>query len=142
VVKICTQCHSVNAGGFRCVDCGGRLIHTSDAEAHDLPESVWKNQRVDYGARRGMIVRFLAIFAGALCALWGVRASFALEGSLRVAAAALSIAAGLGVWWFLYWAAGRAVRVWILAKGRVRKGRLARAMLLAILPTRSRTRSG
>ncbi|MSP24788.1 MAG: hypothetical protein EXR75_06400 [Myxococcales bacterium] len=45
-----------------------------------------------------------------------------------------SIALGLFVWWVLYRAAGRGVRVWILAKGRVRNGRLLRAIFLGMLP--------
>jgi hypothetical protein len=140
VVKICVRCHEVNAGGYRCVDCGGRLIHTSDPEAASLPASVWKNQRVDYGARRGMIVRFLAIIVGAVVALYGVREAVALERPWSWIAAALALTAGGLAWWFLHRAAGRGVRVWVLAKGRVRKGRLARALLLGLLPDRRGTR--
>jgi hypothetical protein len=134
VVKICTRCHYVNAGGFRCSECGGRLIHTSDAEARDLPSSVWKNQRVDYGARRGMILRFLAIFVGALTALFGLRESVALASPWSWIAAAVAVVTGLVVWRVLYHAAGRGVRVWVLAKGRVRKGRLLRAIVLGLWP--------
>jgi hypothetical protein len=136
VVKICLDCHYVNAGGYRCTECGGKLVHTSDPEAKDLPESVWKNQRVDYGARRGMIMRFVAIFIGAAVGLYGLRESFALGAPYSRLVAALSILAGLGVWWFLHRAASRGVRVWILAKGRVHRSRLARAILLSALPTR------
>lgn len=136
MVKICTRCHYVNAGGYRCVECGGRLIHTSDAEARDLPATVWKNQRVDYGARRGMIMRFLAIFIGALVALFGVRESVALDAPWNFVVALASIAFGLLVWWTLHRAATRGVRVWVLAKGRLRKGRLLRAMFAGVLPTR------
>jgi hypothetical protein len=138
VVKICLECHEVNAGGYRCVDCGGRLVLTSDPEAKALPESVWKNQRVDYGARRGMIVRFLAIFAGAGLALFGVRESIVLESPWSWISAVGSLVGGVALWWLLYRAAGRGVRVWILAKGRVHKGRLARAALSGVLPRRKR----
>ena len=140
MVKICTECHEVNAGGFRCVDCGGRLILTSDPEAQNLPDSVWKTQRVDYGARRGMIMRFLAIFIGAVTGLYGLRESVALDSPWNIIAALGSVAVGLAIWRFLYHAAGRGVRVWVLAKGKVRKGRLARAILLSLLPSRKRRR--
>jgi hypothetical protein len=138
VVKICLACHYVNAGGFRCVECGGKLVHTSDPEAKDLPESVWKNQRVDYGARRGMIMRFLAIFIGAMVALYGVRESFGLAAPWSRVMAVGSLAIGITIWWLLHRAATRGVRVWILAKGRVHTGRLVRAMLWSISPRAQR----
>lgn len=141
VVKICLDCHYVNAGGFRCVECGGTLVHTSDPAAKDLPPSVWRSQRVDYGARRGMILRFIAIFAGALVGLYGVRESVALEGRTAAVAASASVLLGLAVWWVIYRAAGRGVRVWILAKGRVHNGRLARAIFLGMLPLRRSRRA-
>ncbi len=119
----------MSPGGFRCDFCGGPLIHTDDARAHDLPESVWKSQRVDYGARRGMIVRFLAIFAGFFVAVWGVRSSVVYDPPVSYAVAAGSLVAGVALWWAIYVAAGRAVRVWVLRRGQVRKGRLAKALL-------------
>ena len=134
MVKICTECHYVNAGGFRCSECDGRLIMVTDPEAQELPASVWKNQRVDYGARRGMIMRFMAIFLGSFVGLYGFRASVVLESPYNIVFGALAIAAGLAVWRFFHWAAARVVRVWVLAKGRVHKGRLARAILISILP--------
>jgi hypothetical protein len=129
VVKICARCHEVSPGGFRCDSCGGPLIHTDDARAHELPEAVWKQQRVDYGARRGMIVRFLAIFAGFFVAVYGVRASVAYPAPLAYAVAAGSLLGGIAVWWAIYVAAGRAVRVWVLRRGQVHKRKLARALL-------------
>jgi hypothetical protein len=129
VVKICARCHEVSPGGFRCDHCGGPLIHTDDAKARDLPEAVWKQQRVDYGARRGMIVRFFAIFAGFFTAVYGVRASVAFSSPWSYLAAAGSLAAGIAVWWTIYVAAGRAVKVWVLRSGQVRKAKLARALL-------------
>lgn len=142
MVKICLDCHYVNAGGARCTECGGRLVMVSDPEAKDLPQSVWKNQRVDYGARRGMIVRFIAIFAGSIVGLYGFRASFGLEPPWSRVAAAGAIAFGLAVWWVLHRAATRGVRVWVLAKGRVHNGRLARAILLAMLPMKRSRKAG
>jgi hypothetical protein len=138
MVKICTQCHYVNAGGYRCCECGGKLIMVTDPEAQDLPPEVWKTQRVDYGARRGMIYRFLAIFLGAGIGLFVVRESIALAAPWSYVLAAFGVALGLGVWRFFHAAAGRGVRVWVLAKGKVRRGRLARAIFVSLLPTRRR----
>ncbi len=129
MVKICTKCNEVSPGGFRCDTCGGVLIHTSDAGAQNLPDAVWKQQRVDYGARRGMIVRFLAIFAGFFVMVFGVRNSVGFDRPWSFVGAGASLAAGVGVWWVIYVAAGRAVRVWVLRKGQLQKRKLARALL-------------
>jgi hypothetical protein len=129
VVKICARCHEVSPGGFRCDFCGGPLLHTDDERARDLPATVWKQQRVDYGARRGMIVRFLAIFAGFFVMVYGVRASVAFEAPTSYAVAGGSVVAGVLLWWTIYVAAGRAVKVWVLRRGQVHKRKLARALL-------------
>ncbi len=129
MVKICAKCLEVWPGGYRCDTCGGPLTHTSDAEAHELPDVVWKNQRVDYGARRGMIVRFLAIVIGAVAGLFLVRAAVPLPSPWNILGGAAGIAIGIAIWRFIYVAAGRAVRVWILQRGRVKTGRLVRALL-------------
>src|SRR5687767_8450683 len=110
VVEICARCHEVSPGGYRCDHCGGNLLHTSDTRAHDLPEGVWKQQRGDYGARRGMIVRFFAIFAGFFVMVYGVRSAVGFPAPWGYVGAAASLAAGVGVWWAIYVAAGRAVR--------------------------------
>lgn len=138
MVKICVDCHYVNAGGFRCCECDGRLIMVTDAEAHELPPEVWKTQRVDYGARRGMIYRFLAIFIGACTGLYGFRAAFAYEGNWFWAVAIGSIVVGIALWWTLHRAATRGVRVWVLAKGKVNHRRLARAIFISMIPWSSR----
>lgn len=140
MVKICLDCHYVNAGGFRCSECGGKLVHTSEPEAQALPPAVWKNQRVDYGARRGMIMRFLAIFAGVLVGLFGVRESVAFRAPWTWVVGLGSIGLGLLVWWILHRAATRGVRVWVLAKGKVNHRRLARAIFLGMLPWSGRRR--
>jgi hypothetical protein len=137
VVKICAKCHEVSPGGFRCDFCGGQLLHTDDTRARDLPETVWKQQRVDYGARRGMIVRFLAIFAGFFVAVYGVRSSVAYAAPWAYVVAAGSLLAGIGVWWTIYVAAGRAVRVWVLRRGQVHKRKLARALLAQAVRSKS-----
>jgi hypothetical protein len=129
VVKICARCLEVWPGGYRCDTCGGPLTHTSDEGAHALPEVVWKNQRVDYGARRGMIVRFLAIFAGAVLGLYLVRASVPLAAPWSYVGAIAGIGAGVLLWWTIYVAAGRAVRIWVLQRGKLHKRKLARALL-------------
>jgi hypothetical protein len=128
VVKICARCLEVWPGGYRCDTCGGPLTHTSDKKAHDLPEVVWKNQRVDYGARRGMIVRFLAIFAGFFVAVIGVRSSVVLPSPWSFVGAGAAILGGITLWWLIYVAAGRAVRVWVLRRGQLQKRKLARAL--------------
>ncbi len=130
------MCHEVNAGGFLCVDCGGRLILTSDPEAQNMPDSVWKTQRIDYGARRGMLMRFSGIFLGAMLGMFGLRESTALPMPWSIFGAVASLGAGVLLWRLFYHAAGRAVRVWVLAKGKVRRGRLARAILLSMIPGR------
>jgi hypothetical protein len=129
VVKICARCHEVSPGGYRCDACGGELLHTSDAKAKDLPEAVWRNQRVDYGARRGMIFRFLAIFAGSGVALYGVRASVAQPSPWSWIGAIAALSAGLLVWWTLYTAADRGVRIWVLRRGQLQKRKLAKVLL-------------
>ena len=140
MVKICTECNYVNAGGFRCCECDGRLIMVTDPEAQDLPPEVWKNQRVDYGARRGMIYRFFAIFFGAGIGLYALREAMILAEPWNLILSIGSVLLGLAVWRFFHAAAGRGVRVWVLAKGKLRKGRLARAILVSMLPTRRRRR--
>lgn len=134
MVKICVDCHYVNAGGFRCCECDGKLVMVTDAEAHDLPPEVWKTQRVDYGARRGMIMRFVAIFAGAIVGLLGVRESVAFASPAAWLVALASVGGGLLVWWVLHRAATRGVRVWVLAKGKVNHKRLAKAIVISMIP--------
>jgi len=90
---------------------------------------VWKNQRIDYGARRGMIVRFLGIFAGFVVAVIGVRESIAQPSPWALILALLSLGAGAGVWAAIYHLAGRGVRIWVLRKGQLQKRKLARALL-------------
>jgi len=129
VVKICASCHEINPGGYRCSMCGGELLMVSDDEAQALPEEVWRQQRVDYGARRGMIVRFLGIILGAVTGVFLVREAIVLDGPWNLVGAIAGIAVGLTVWRLIYLAAGRGVRIWVLRKGQLHKRKLARAML-------------
>jgi hypothetical protein len=128
MVKICLACHEVNAGGYRCHRCGGRLVHTDDPEARSLPETVWRSQRVDYGARRGMIARFLGIFAGAGVALYGVRSAVPLPSPWNAIGAVAAVLLGIVVWRLIHRAADRGVKLWVLDQSRVHKRRLARAL--------------
>lgn len=129
MVKICSRCYVVWAGGFRCEDCGGPLIHTDDERAKELPEGVWRNQRLDYGARRGMIVRFLGIFAGLAVALMGVRSSVVLASPWSWIGAIGSLLGGIALWRLVYVAADRGVRIWILRRGQLQKKKLAKVLL-------------
>jgi hypothetical protein len=138
VVKICVKCHEVSPGGFRCDHCGGALVHTDSQGARDLPEEVWKQQRVDYGARRGMVVRFNAIFLGAVLGLWGVRASFGLDAPWCYLAGVGSLLGGVFVWWMIYVWAGKAVRVWVLRRGQLHRRKMAKALLSQAVSTLKR----
>ena len=129
MVKICSRCFVVWAGGYRCEDCGAPLVHTDDAKAQELPEAVWRNQRLDYGARRGMIFRFMGIFAGLTVALLGVRWSVPQPSPWSWIGAFGSIVAGIALWRLMYVAADKGVRVWILRSGQLQKRKLARVLL-------------
>ncbi len=131
MVKICTRCHNIWPGGYRCPDdsCRGPLIHTDDKRAEDLPDLVWRNQRVDYGARRGMVFRFQAMVLGIVLGLIGVRASVPLDPPWSTVGIVGSLIGGLLVYWVLHEAAHRAVRVWVLRRGQLDKKKLAKALL-------------
>jgi hypothetical protein len=102
-----------------------------------MPEAVWRNQRLDYGARRGMIFRFMAIFAGLTVALLGVRWSVPQPSPWSYLGAAASIGVGVALWRLMYVAADRGVKIWILRSGQLQKGKLARALLSqAVTPSK------
>lgn len=90
---------------------------------------VWRNQRVDYGARRGMIFRFMGMFIAIVVGLFGVRSAVPLPSPWSWIGAAAAIAVAIGVWRFFHVAANRGVRIWVLRKGQVQKRKLARALL-------------
>jgi hypothetical protein len=129
VVKICLKCHNIWPGGYRCPGCGGQLVHTDDARARELPETVWRNQRVDYGARRGMVFRFQAMFLGIVLGLLGVRASVPLDSPWNILGIVGSLIGGVIIYYVLHEAAHRAVRVWVLRRGQLDKKKLAKAIL-------------
>ncbi|MBK8253687.1 MAG: hypothetical protein IPK82_13595 [Polyangiaceae bacterium] len=131
MVKICTKCHNIWPGGFRCPDetCRGALIHTDDARAQELPEAVWRNQRVDYGARRGMVFRFQAGVLAIVLGLYGVRSSVPLESPWNIVGIVGSLVGGALFYYVFHELAHRAVRVWVLRRGQLDKKKLTRALL-------------
>ena len=132
VIKICSVCRSTWAGGRVCEDCGGALEDPFGEAAETFPEGVWKYIRLQYGARRGMLVRVVAYLLGPVVGFLLLR-----QAAGNVAGSAAAIAIGLATWWTIHWAAGRAVRIWVLRKGQVSKRRLAKAMLKRAVPRRS-----
>ena len=129
MIKICASCKSTWAGGSRCEDCGGRLIDPFSDEAQQFPEEVWKYIRLQYGARRGMLVRVMAFLLGPVVAVVLLRRAVLLTSPWRAIASVGAVAAGVLTWWTIHWLAGQAVRVWVLRRGRLNKARLARALV-------------
>jgi hypothetical protein len=130
VIKVCAACGSTWAGGRVCEDCGAPLSdpYAPDAAAA-LPRGIWRYIRLQYGARRGMLVRVMAFLAVPVVFGLGAREAVlrpAPWNALGVAAAAL---ASILAWATIYWLAGKAVRVWVLRKGQLNKRRLARALV-------------
>jgi hypothetical protein len=130
VIKICEACNSTWAGGTHCEDCGALLLDPYAKEAAErAPRGIWRYIRLQYGARRGMIVRVLAFLLAPV--VFGLLAREAVLFStpwnvLGVLGAAL---AGVLTWATIYWFAGKAVRIWVLRKGQLSKRKAARALL-------------
>ncbi len=137
MIKICKACGSTWAGGQRCEDCGQPLSDPFAPEAAtELPRGVWRYIRLQYGARRGMIVRVLAfLLAPAVFALVA-RAAAGWPGAWSRLGLAAAIAAALATWWTIYWAAGKAVRVFVLRRGQLSKRRAAKALLRKLVKPR------
>jgi hypothetical protein len=129
VIKICPRCRSTWAGGFVCEDCRTALIDPFADDAKEFPEEVWKYIRLQYGARRGMIVRVLAILLGPVVFVLLARRALVEGGAVAVLGVFGAAVAGALTWFAIHQLAGRAVRIWVLRRGRVRKARLARALL-------------
>lgn len=134
MIKICQKCLSTWAGGTFCEDCQGPLVDPFDPRAEQLfPPSVWSYIRLQYGARRGMLVRVMAFLSAPV--VFGLLARPTLLWPTPwnvigfVAAALLGIGFGL----LVYWLAGKAVRIWVLRKGQVQKKKLARALFRRIV---------
>lgn len=126
MIKLCARCYSTWAGGTSCEDCGAELLDPFSAEAQALPEEVWRYIRLQYGARRGMIVRVLAILLGGVVFGLSLRKTSGWPWAFGWLASA---ALGLATWRLLHVGATRAVRLWVLRRGRVRRVKLARALL-------------
>jgi len=129
MVKICPRCESTWAGGLICEDCGAPLDNPYDDQARDFPDKVWSYIRLQYGARRGMIVRVLAILLGPVVAFVLAREALALSSPWSGIGLAGAIAAGVATWWSIHWLAGKAVRIWVLRKGKLSRKKLAKAMI-------------
>jgi hypothetical protein len=130
LIKVCPDCGSTWAGGRLCEDCGTALRDPYAADAADaLPKGIWRYIRLQYGARRGMLVRVMAFLA--IPVVFGVlaRRAIVLDGGLRVLALVGAGAASLLAFLTIYWLAGKAVRIWVLRKGQLNKRRMARALL-------------
>lgn len=130
MIKVCAACGSTWAGGQRCEDCGAVLHdpYAADAAA-TLPRGIWRYIRLQYGARRGMLVRVMAFLLVPVVFGLLAREAVSLPGAwvgLGIAGAAL---AALLMWALIYWAAGKAVRIWVLRKGQLNKRRAARAFM-------------
>jgi hypothetical protein len=111
-----------------CEDCRGQLVDPFSDEAQGFSEDVWRYIRLQYGARRGMLVRVMAIFSGVVVAAVGLRGSLIRPVPWSVICALLSLAAGVATWALLHWLAGQAVRLFVLRRGRLRRTKLARAL--------------
>jgi hypothetical protein len=138
LIKVCPECGSTWAGGRVCEDCGG-ILHDPYAKdaAEALPKGIWKYIRLQYGARRGMLVRVMAFLM--VPVVFGVlaRRAVLLPGGWMAAGIAGAALAGFLTWAVIYWLAGRAVRIWVLRKGQLNKRRLARAVLKRALGSRA-----
>jgi hypothetical protein len=129
MIKICRSCRSTWAGGMICEDCGAALVDPYGQASRDLPEGVWKYIRLQYGARRGMIVRVLAILLGPVVAVILARRALGLSPPWSFVGIVGALAAGLATWFVLHRLAGKAVRLWVLRRGQLNRKRLARALL-------------
>jgi hypothetical protein len=133
VIKVCSACHSTWAGGRLCEDCGAPLRDPFGDESRTLPSTIWGYIRLQYGARRGMLVRVMAILLGPVACGLTLRAAAGHERPWSIVLAAAALPVGLITWWTIHWSAGRAVRLWVLRKGQLKRGRLARALLYRAL---------
>ena len=129
VIKICPQSRSTWAGGSFCEECRAPLVDPFGAGSRELPEDVWRYIRLQYGARRGMLVRVMAALLGPVVAMVLLRRSVLLPMPWMVVGMIGALGAGVLVWWTLHRLAGKAVRLWVLWRGQVHKARLARALL-------------
>lgn len=133
MIKVCPECRSTWAGGRRCEDCGAALIDPFGEDAKTLPSQMWRYIRLQYGARRGMIVRVMAFLLGPVVGAVLLRRALILPAPWPIPGVIGAVLAGFLTWAFIYWAAGKAVRLWVLRKGQVQKRKLAKAMLKKVV---------
>jgi hypothetical protein len=139
VIKICPACSSTWAGGVHCEDCGGLLRDPFAVDAAQaLPRGIWGYIRLQYGARRGMLVRVMAFLMVPVVFGLGAREAVLWPSPWNAFGIAGAALAGFLTWATVYWLAGRAVKIWVLRKGQLNKRRLARAMLKRVIKS-SRT---
>lgn len=112
-----------------CEDCGASLVDPYGEASKDLPDGVWKYIRLQYGARRGMIVRVLAVILGPTVAFLSLRRATALPAPWSIVGAVFAMLAGFLTWFALHRLSTRAVRLWVLRRGQLKKKRLARALI-------------
>ena len=130
MVKICSACHSTWAGGQFCEDCGAELHDPYAADAAEkVPRNMWRYIRLQYGARRGMLVRVMAFLLAPVVFGLLARRAVLLDGAWMGVGIAGAALAGFLTWASVYWLAGKAVRIWVLRKGQLNKRRAARALL-------------
>ena len=134
MVKICSACHSTWAGGQFCEDCGAELHDPYAADAAEkVPRNMWRYIRLQYGARRGMLVRVMAFLMVPVVFGLGAREAVLWPSPWNILGIVGAALAGLLTWATIYWLAGRAVRIWVLRKGQLNKRRMARAMLKRVV---------
>jgi hypothetical protein len=129
MIKVCPSCRSTWAGGLICEDCGAALVDPTGAASKGLPEGVWKYIRLQYGARRGMIVRVLAVILGPTVAFLSLRRATTLPAPWSFVGGAAAVLAGFLTWFALHRLSTKAVRIWVLRRGQLNRKRLARAMI-------------
>ena len=130
MIKICQACASTWAGGTHCEDCGAELMDPYAADAAErAPRGIWRYIRLQYGARRGMLVRVMAFLMVPVVFGLLAREAVLLHAPWNILGLLGSALAAFFTWATIYWVAGKAVRIWVLRKGQLNKRKAARAML-------------
>ena len=73
--------------------------------------------------------RVLAILLGPVVAFVLAREAVTLVSPWSAFGVVGSLIAGVLTWWSIHWLAGKAVRVWVVRKGRLNRRKLARALV-------------
>ncbi len=128
MIKVCPACSSTWAGGIVCEDCGATLRDPYAHDARTLPGGIWRYIRLQYGARRGMIVRVVGILLGPVTAALCLRAAAGSDRPWSIVLALAALPLGFFTWYVLHVGAGRAVKIWVLRRGQLNRKKLARAL--------------